>query len=92
MFVIVSMTGHVQVYHKESKTTVMSESVESSEKDVVKETLMQKEDKKLPEQIILERIHNRDDEDWFLLFGVVSKEESYVPPGILTFQMVSFAQ
>lgn len=85
----VSVAGHVQVYQKESKITVMSESMESSKKDVVKETLMQKEDEKFPELIILERIHDRDDEDWFLLFGVVSKKETYVPPGILTFHMVS---
>uniref|UniRef100_A0A3Q3B286 Protein 4.1 n=1 Tax=Kryptolebias marmoratus TaxID=37003 RepID=A0A3Q3B286_KRYMA len=83
---IVSMTGDVQAYREESRT-IVSESVESSRKDVVTEIVMQAEDKKLPEQRILERIHGRDDGDWFLLFDVVSKEESYVPPGILIFQM-----
>ncbi|XP_017281980.1 uncharacterized protein LOC108241980 isoform X3 [Kryptolebias marmoratus] len=75
----VSMTGDVQAYREESRT-IVSESVESSRKDVVTEIVMQAEDKKLPEQRILERIHGRDDGDWFLLFDVVSKEESYVPP------------
>lgn len=87
------MTGRVQVYQKEIETTVIeSESAGSSKKDVVKEAVTQKEDKKLPEQKILERIHDRDDGDWLLLFDVVSKEESYVPPGILSFQMFVFAK
>lgn len=87
------MTGRaVQVYQKEIETAVIeSESAGLSKKDVVKEAVTQKQDKKLPEQKILERIHDRDDDDWLLLLDVVSKEESCVPPGILSFQIFAFA-
>ncbi|CAK6960484.1 uncharacterized protein LOC128367095 [Scomber scombrus] len=81
----VTMAEYVQVYPKESIFTVAKTVVVVSRKEVVVEKMMvQKEDKKLPKQIIPEQkisqpVRERDD-DWFQLLDVVPRETSFVPP------------
>ncbi|XP_068999114.1 uncharacterized protein [Embiotoca jacksoni] len=81
----VSTAEYVQIYHRESISTVTEAAAAESRREVVVETIvMRKEDEKPPEQIIPEQktfqpVRERDD-DWFLLLDLVSKETSYVPP------------
>nr|XP_046256671.1 uncharacterized protein LOC124065372 isoform X14 [Scatophagus argus] len=81
----VTTDEYVQVYPGESISALVETiSVESRKEVVVDETVMQKEDKKLPAQIIPEQkisppVRERDD-DWFLLLDVISREAPYVPP------------
>lgn len=80
------MATYAQVYPEDRISTVAETILlESRMEVVVEETVVQKEDVKLPKQIILEQqlsqsVINRDD-DWFLLLDVVPKETTYVPPG-----------
>lgn len=51
----------------------------------VEEDVVQRDDLRLPAQIIVEQrppqpVRDRDD-DWFLLLDVVPREKTYVPPG-----------
>ncbi|XP_023186465.1 titin homolog isoform X9 [Xiphophorus maculatus] len=77
-----SMPEYVQILPKEKKATVtVSEAIETTREVVVvvMETVTQKHDKKLPEQIMLYPVSNRDD-DWYLLLDIPPKVESYIPP------------
>lgn len=77
------MPEYVQILPKEKKATVtVSEAIETTREVVVvvMETVTQKHDKKLPEQIMLYPVSNRDD-DWYLLLDILPKVESYIPPG-----------
>ncbi|XP_034553554.1 titin-like [Notolabrus celidotus] len=81
----VTTEEYVQVYPEESISTgVETVTVESRKMVVVEETVVWREDQKLPKQIISEQktfepVRQRDD-DWFLLLDVVPKEATYVPP------------
>ncbi|XP_022617645.1 uncharacterized protein LOC111234028 isoform X1 [Seriola dumerili] len=85
----VTMAEYVQVYREESISAVPETIAMQSKKEVVVEvTVVQKEEKKLPVQIIPEMkisqpVRERDD-DWFLLLDVVPRETSYVAPVSLT--------
>ncbi|XP_070821751.1 uncharacterized protein [Chaetodon trifascialis] len=77
----VTVAEYVQVYPEESISTI---TVESRMKVAVEETVVLKEDRMLPKQIIPEQkisqaVSERDDE-WFLLLDVVPSETAYVPP------------
>ncbi|XP_054904191.1 uncharacterized protein LOC129371571 isoform X4 [Poeciliopsis prolifica] len=77
-----SMPEYVQILPKEKKATVtISEAVEKTREVVVvvKETVTQKHDEKLAEQIMLYPVSHRDD-DWYLLLDIPPKVESYIPP------------
>lgn len=81
------MATYAQVYPEDRISTVAETILLESRMEVVdvEETVVQKQDVKLPKQIILEQqlsqsVINRDD-DWFLLLDVVPKETTYVPPG-----------
>lgn len=92
---LVTMAEYVQVYPEERISTVAKTITEESGKEVVvQETVVHKEDKKLPKQIIPEQkisqpIRQRDD-DWFLLLDLVPRETAYVPPGTHSLQMSFF--
>ncbi|XP_031154802.2 uncharacterized protein LOC116049367 isoform X6 [Sander lucioperca] len=74
----VTMVEYVQVYPEESVSTVAETiTVESRKEAVVKETVVQKEDR--GQQKVSQPVRERDD-DWFLLLDVVPRETSYVPP------------
>ncbi|KAG7475563.1 titin isoform X12 [Solea senegalensis] len=75
----VTVAEYVQVYPEESSISAVE-----LKKKVVVIDILQKEEKKLPIQIIPELktsplVRERDD-DWFLLLDVVPREMSYVPP------------
>ncbi len=76
---------YIQVYPEERISTVAETVTVVSRKEVVvEEIVLQKEDKKLPKQIIPEQkipqpLTGKD--DWFLLLDVVPRETAYVPPG-----------
>ncbi|XP_039973220.1 uncharacterized protein LOC120783904 isoform X3 [Xiphias gladius] len=80
----VTMAEYVKVYPEESSSAMVETiAVESKKEVVVEEALGQKEEKKLPIQIVPELkisqpVRERDD-DWFLLLDVVPRETSYVP-------------
>lgn len=79
------MVEYVQVYPEESVSTVAETiTVESRKEAVVKETVVQKEDR--GQQKVSQPVRERDD-DWFLLLDVVPRETSYVPPGTHSHQM-----
>lgn len=87
------MEKYVQVYPEEKMSTMVKTITESRKEVVVEEIVVQKEEKKLPKQIITEQkisqpVRERDD-DWFFLLGVVPKETAYVPPGTHSFRMSS---
>ncbi|XP_071325089.1 uncharacterized protein [Trachinotus anak] len=81
----VTLAEYVQVYPEEGVSAVAETiAVESKKEVVVEVTVVQKEEKKLPMQIVPEMkisqpVRERDD-DWFLLLDVVSRQTSYVPP------------
>ncbi|XP_042281134.1 titin-like isoform X2 [Thunnus maccoyii] len=82
----VTMAEYVQVYSEERISTVVETVavVESRKEVVIEEIMVQKEEKKVPKQIIPEQqisqpVAERDD-DWFLVLDVVPKETSFVPP------------
>ncbi|KAG8010144.1 Protein 4.1 [Nibea albiflora] len=81
----VTKAEYVQVYPEESISTVTETIRESRKEVVVEEVVMQKEEKKLPKQIIpvQQKISlpvREIDDDWFLLLDVVPRETAYVPP------------
>ncbi|XP_044063520.1 uncharacterized protein LOC122881404 isoform X14 [Siniperca chuatsi] len=95
----VTVAECVQVYPEESISTVAQTITVESRKEVVfEETVVQKEDKKLPKQIIPEQkisqpvreIRERDD-DCFLLLDVVPRETAYVPPVAVVERIVDVA-
>ncbi|XP_018543491.2 uncharacterized protein LOC108890900 isoform X4 [Lates calcarifer] len=81
----VTMAEYVQVYPEEGVSAAAKTiAVESRKEVVIEETVMQREEKKLPTQIIPELkipqpVRERDD-DWFVLLDVIPRETSYVPP------------
>ncbi|XP_027142927.1 uncharacterized protein LOC104925498 isoform X1 [Larimichthys crocea] len=81
----VTKAEYVQVYPEESISTVTETIRESRKEVVVEEIVVQKEEKKLPKQIIpvQQKISlpvREIDDDWFLLLDVVPRETAYVPP------------
>lgn len=82
---LVPTAEYVQVYHEERISTVAETiTVESRKEVVVEEIVVQKEDKKLPKQIIPQQKISqpvRERDDWLLLLDVVPRETAYVPPG-----------
>lgn len=90
------MAEYVKVYPEESSSAMVETiAVESKKEVVVEEALGQKEEKKLPIQIVPELkisqpVRERDD-DWFLLLDVVPRETSYVPQGTHSLQMPLFS-
>lgn len=83
---LVTKAEYVQVYPEESISTVTETIRESRKEVVVEEIVVQKEEKKLPKQIIpvQQKISlpvREIDDDWFLLLDVVPRETAYVPPG-----------
>ena len=94
---IVTMAEYVQVYSEERISTVVETVavVESRKEVVIEEIMVQKEEKKVPKQIIPEQqisqpVAERDD-DWFLVLDVVPKETSFVPPGTHIFHISLFS-
>lgn len=89
---LVTVAKYAQVYPEDSISTVVETiPLESRMEVVVEETVVQREDMKLPKQIILEQtlsqsVRERDD-DWFLLQDVVPRETAYVPPGTHSLQI-----
>lgn len=81
------MAEYVRVYPEERISTVAETITVVSRKEVVvEEIVVQKEDKKLPKQIIPEQKISqpvRERDDWFLLLDVVSRGAAYIPPGSL---------
>ncbi|XP_070767718.1 uncharacterized protein [Enoplosus armatus] len=81
----VTTAEYVQVYPEESISAVAETvTVESRKEVVVEETVVQKDDKRLPKQIISEQkisqpVTERDD-DWFVLLDVIPREMPYVLP------------
>jgi len=92
---LVTLAEYVQVYPEESVSAVAETiAVESKKEVVVEVTVVQKEEKKLPMQIVPEMkisqpVRERDD-DWFLLLDVVPRQTSYVPPGTHSLQRPFF--
>jgi len=80
---------YVQVYDREVSAVTEARAAEARRKVVVEEIVIEKEDKKLPEQKTVLPERERED-DWFLLLDVVSKEASYVPPGTHILDMSAF--
>lgn len=85
------MAEYVQTYPGKTISAVTKTiAVESKKEVVVEVTTVQKEERRLPTQIIPEMkvpqsVRERDD-DWFLLLGVVPRETSYVAPGTHSLQ------
>ncbi|XP_018543577.2 uncharacterized protein LOC108890900 isoform X12 [Lates calcarifer] len=81
----VTVAEYVQVYPEEGVSAAAKTiAVELRKEVVIEETVMQREEKKLPTQIIPELkipqpVRERDD-DWFVLLDVIPRETSYVPP------------
>ncbi|XP_032374160.1 uncharacterized protein LOC116690995 isoform X12 [Etheostoma spectabile] len=74
----VTMVEYVQIYPEESVSTVAEAmTVQSSKEAVVKQIVIQKEDR--GQQKVSQPVRERDD-DWFLLLYVVPRETSYIPP------------
>ncbi|XP_058503645.1 uncharacterized protein LOC131471230 isoform X5 [Solea solea] len=75
----VTVAEYVQVYPEESSISAVE-----LKKKVVVIDILQKEEKKLPIQIIPELktspLERERDDDWFLLLDVVPREMSHVPP------------
>ncbi|KAM7420588.1 hypothetical protein PAMA_015018 [Pampus argenteus] len=80
----VTMVEYVQVHPEKNISTVVEAVLVESMKEVIVEDIeVQKEDKRLPKQIISKQkisqpVRERDN-DWFLLFDVVPRETSFVP-------------
>ncbi|KAF7665728.1 hypothetical protein LDENG_00132620 [Lucifuga dentata] len=81
----VTVAEYVQVYPEDKVSAVVEAmAVESRQEIVVEEIVVQKEDMRLPKQIVPELkisqpVTERDD-DWFVLLDVVPRETPYVPP------------
>uniref|UniRef100_A0A3Q3IH89 SAB domain-containing protein n=1 Tax=Monopterus albus TaxID=43700 RepID=A0A3Q3IH89_MONAL len=81
----VAMAKYVQLYPEvKISTAVETVAIESKKEVVVEETMVQREEKKPPVQIISRQqisqpVKERDD-DWFVLLDAVPRETSYVPP------------
>ncbi|KAM4581075.1 uncharacterized protein PAE49_005741 isoform 3-T4 [Odontesthes bonariensis] len=75
----VPVAEYAQVYDREVSAVTEARAVEARRKVVVEEIVIEKEEKKLPEQRTVLPERERED-DWFLLLNVVSKQASYVPP------------
>lgn len=95
VFTVVTMAKYAQVYPEDSISTVAETILLESRMEVVdEEIVVQKEDIKLPKQVILEQqlsqsVIKRDDR--FPLLDVVPKETTYIPPGTHSLQISLFS-
>lgn len=84
----VTVAKYAQAYPEDSVSAVVETTLIEPRVEV-KEDVVQRDDLRLPAQIIVEQrppeiveqpVRDRDD-DWFLLLDVVPRETTYVPPG-----------